>query len=175
MDATEILTHATTSGASDIFIVAGLPLTYKINGKMVKVTKEKLLPNHTEELIRGIYDLTPDRSYSRFFERGDDDFSFSLKGVSRYRASTYKQRGSAAAVVRVITFTLPDPTQLGIPDSVISLGDTNKGLILITGPAGSGKSTTLACIIDYINRTKSKHIITLEDPLEHLHSHKKAS
>ncbi len=174
MNATEILTKATAQGASDIFIVAGLPLTYKINGAMVQMTQEKLLPVDTEALIHGIYTLAANRSYESFFEIGDDDFSFSLRGVSRFRASTYKQRGSAAAVIRVITFTLPNPKALGIPQSVIHLGGVNKGLVLITGPAGSGKSTTLACIIDYINSTQSKHIITLEDPLEHLHAHKKS-
>lgn len=174
MDISQILNHATQNKASDIFIVAGLPLTYKVNGRMVQITQEKLLPQDTETLIRGIYRLAQNRDYEQFFATGDDDFSFSLVGISRFRASAYKQRGSAAAVVRIISFQLPDPQALGIPQAVISLTTMGKGLVLITGPAGSGKSTTLACMINHINKTQHKHIITLEDPLEHLHSHKKS-
>ena len=98
--------------------------------------------------------------------QGDDDFAFAVRGLSRYRVSTYKQRGSMAAVIRVITFQLPNPADLGISDSIIDLGNFNKGLVLVTGPAGSGKSTTLACIIDAINKTQEKHIIT---PVSYTH------
>ena len=107
-------------------------------------------------------------------KKGDDDFSFSIAGLSRFRVSTYKQRGSYAAVIRVISFALPDPESIGIPQNIIKLADIKKGLVLVTGPAGMGKSTTQACMIDYINKTYAKHIITLEDPIEHLHSHKKS-
>ncbi len=155
MDISQILNHATQNKASDIFIVAGLPLTYKVNGRMVQITQEKLLPQDTETLIRGIYRLAQNRDYEQFFATGDDDFSFSLVGISRFRASAYKQRGSAAAVVRIISFQLPDPQALGIPQAVISLTTMGKGLVLITGPAGSGKSTTLACMINHINKTPS--------------------
>lgn len=172
MDIQTILTHATQQGASDIFIVTGLPLTYKINGKLIHVTKDRLMPKDTARLIQGIYTIADGRNYDAFSKNGDDDFSFALPGVSRYRASTYKQRGTASAVIRIIDFNLPDPRALGIPDEVIGLADIRKGMILITGPAGSGKSTTLACMIDHINQTRADHIITLEDPLEHLHPHK---
>lgn len=111
---------------------------------------------------------------NRLFQSGDDDFSFAVSGLSRYRVSAYIQRGSLAAVIRIITFELPDPAALSIPSSIIELGSLKKGLVLVTGPAGSGKSTTLACIIDAINQTQEKHIITLEDPLEFLHRHKKS-
>ena len=94
-----------------------------------------------------------------------------FRGLSRFRVSAYKQRGALSAVIRIITFHLPDAHELGIPDYVIHLGDGGKGMILVTGPAGSGKSTTLACMIDQINRNQQKHIITLEDPLEFLHRH----
>lgn len=172
MDIVSLLTAAVEKGAADIFIVAGRPLSIKVHGQIMNLTSERLLPPDTEKMIQAIYDLTGNRDISRFLEKGDDDFSFALKGVSRFRVSTYKQRGSLAAVVRVITFSLPDPSELSIPKSIIDLSNTRKGMILVTGPAGSGKSTTLACMIDHINKTRESHIITLEDPLEFLHAHK---
>ena len=123
---------------------------------------------------RQIYDLTRSHTIDTFLKNGDDDFSFSIPGLSRFRVSTYKQRGSLAAVIRVITFELPNPTQLGIPNAVMALSEYTKGMVLVTGPAGSGKSTTLACLVDRINTTKQDHIITLEDPLEYLHRHKES-
>lgn len=108
---------------------------------------------------------------TQLITKGDDDFSFAITGLSRFRVSAYKQRGTLSAVIRIITFTLPSPEDLGIPQSIIQTGMLSKGLVLVTGPAGSGKSTTLACIIDYINKHKHQHIITLEDPLEYLHRH----
>ncbi len=169
---TDTLTKITQDGASDIFIVAGLPLTYKSNGQMKLFCEDKLMPQDTAELITAIYQLAMDRDMSRLQTTGDDDFSFAIKGVARYRISAYKQRGSLSAVIRVITFSIPQPSDLGIPENIIKFADKKKGLVLITGPAGSGKSTTLACMIDHINSTRSAHIITLEDPLEYLHMHK---
>lgn len=173
INATSILQLATESGASDIFIVAGLPLSYKVHGG-IQSSGERLMPNDTEALIEDIYHLANDRPIKRFLECGDDDFSFAIPGLSRYRVSTYKQRGSLAAVIRVIAFELPHPDQLGIPQTVLNLADITKGLILVTGPAGSGKSTTLSCLVDRINASREDHIITLEDPLEFLHRHKKS-
>ena len=132
------------------------------------------MPKDTELLIRSIYELDGNRSMNHFLETGDDDFSFAVPGLSRYRVSTYKQRGSLAAVIRVIAFELPNPEILGIPSVVLSLTSLTKGLVLVTGPAGSGKSTTLACLVDRINSSRQDHIITLEDPLEFLHRHKKS-
>lgn len=168
-----ILQTATEAQASDIFIVAGLPLSYKVNG-VLQHFGERLMPDTTEKLIREIYELTHTRSIEPFLQRGDDDFSFAIPGLSRYRVSTYKQRGSLAAVIRIITFSLPDPKDLGIPAAVMNLSALGKGMVLVTGPAGSGKSTTLACLVDRINSTKNNHIITLEDPLEFLHKHKQS-
>ena len=170
---TEMLQKATNANASDIFIVAGLPLSYKVNG-ILHSEGERLMPKDTELLIRSIYELDGNRSMNRFLETGDDDFSFAVPGLSRYRVSTYKQRGSLAAVIRVIAFELPNPEILGIPSVVLSLTSLTKGLVLVTGPAGSGKSTTLACLVDRINSSRQNHIITLEDPLEFLHRHKKS-
>ena len=174
MNALEFLTKTTQEGASDLFIVAGRPLSYKKNGKLIQADEERMLPDQCEAFVKEIYDLAGHRDISRFLACGDDDFSFAVQGLSRYRVSTYRQRGSLSAVIRVITFELPNPDALGIPESIIRLSDMKKGLVLVTGPAGSGKSTTLACIIDEINRTQEKHIITLEDPLEFLHRHKKS-
>lgn len=111
---------------------------------------------------------------TNFDKTGDDDFSFAIPGVSRFRVSTFKQRGSYSAVIRVISFTLPQPSELHIPDAVMNLADSRRGMVLVTGPAGSGKSTTLACLIDRINHEREDHIITLEDPLEFLHRHEKS-
>lgn len=170
----EILKKITQENASDIFVVAGRPLTYKANGKMRNFSEERMMPDMCHKFVTEIYRLADNRDISSFEESGDDDFSFAIQGLSRFRVSTYKQRGSYSAVIRVITFSLPHPDELMIPDSVMRLADTNNGLVLVTGPAGGGKSTTLACLIDKINTERESHIITLEDPLEFLHSHKKS-
>ena len=122
-------------------------------------------------MLTEIYQHAGERDLRILEEGGDDDFSFAIQGLSRFRVSAYKQRGALSAVIRIITFDLPDFKTLGIPEYIIHLGDTGKGMVLVTGPAGSGKSTTLACMIDQINRNQKKHIITLEDPLEYLHRH----
>ena len=174
MNIEEFLTLAAKEEASDLFIVAGLPLTMKVNGVMRRINEEKMMPQDTEKMIREIYEKALDRDIDQLLKTGDDDFSFAIPGLSRFRVSAYKQRGSLAAVIRVIAFRLPDYKQLRIPEQVMKLGELNKGLVLVTGPAGSGKSTTLACMIEEINETKEDHIITLEDPLEFLHQHKKS-
>lgn len=170
MDVKKILEEATNKNASDIFIVAGRPLTYKTKGVMETLNDIKMLPKETFEFVTSIYALA-ERDISTFDKCGDDDFSFAIPGISRFRVSTFKQRGSYSAVIRVIGFTLPHPSQLMIPESVMGLANINNGMVLVTGPAGSGKSTTLACIIDKINHEREEHIITLEDPLEFLHRH----
>ena len=170
----QIMKKAIEHGASDIFIIAGRALTCKINGEMVITGQERMMPDETKEIISGIYELAGKRSMEKLIESGDDDFSFSLSGLSRFRVSTYKQRGSLAAVIRIIAFQLPNPEELGIPEEIIQLSDFNNGLVLVTGTAGSGKSTTLACMIDHINKTRADHIITLEDPLEFVHRHNKS-
>ena len=115
--------------------------------------------------------MANNRDISRLHNTGDDDFSFSIPGLSRFRINAYKQRGSLAAVIRVLAFRLPDPAELMIPDDVMNITGYTRGMVLVTGSAGSGKSTTMACLIDRINHTREGHIITLEDPLEYLHRH----
>lgn len=171
MNLTDILEQAIQEQASDVFIVAGLPVSFRKNGVIHRINDTKLLPSDTEELLTSIYENAGNRDINILHNMGDDDFSFSIKGLSRFRVSSYKQRGALSAVIRIITFTLPEFSELGLPEYVTHLGDGGKGMVLVTGPAGSGKSTTLACIINQINKNQQKHIITLEDPLEYLHRH----
>ncbi|MGI6665499.1 MAG: type IV pilus twitching motility protein PilT [Christensenellaceae bacterium] len=170
MELLSILNKAAELNASDIFIITGLPLTYKINNRIETASEERISAGDSHELLENMYALA-NRPMERLMESGDDDFSFSLPGVSRFRINAYRQRGSLAAVVRKVAFELPDPKELNIPESVLSLSNRSKGLVLVTGSAGSGKSTTLACILDRINSTRRGHIVTLEDPIEYLHKH----
>ena len=174
MELQECLQQAVNVGASDVFIVAGLPVSLRKNGEIVQLGDEKLLPVVTENILTAIYQCAGNRDMQILYENGDDDFSFAIGGLSRFRVSAYKQRGSLSAVIRIITFDLPEASALNIPEYVLRLGESGKGMILVTGPAGSGKSTTLACMIDQINQHQNKHIITLEDPLEYLHQHAKS-
>lgn len=174
MHLNQILKQAIEEKASDVFIVAGLPVSFRKNGSIRQLGEERLLPQDTEALLKEIYEQADGRDMSEIHRAGDDDFSFAIPGLSRFRVSAYKQRGALSAVIRIITFELPHTEELGIPEYVIRLANGGKGMVLVTGPAGSGKSTTLACMIDEINKTQQKHIITLEDPLEFLHRHNKS-
>lgn len=166
----EFLSQAAEQHASDIFIIAGRPLSIKTDGHL-STYGDRLMPEQTNEILEVIYQMANNRDISRLQNTGDDDFSFSIPGLSRFRINAYKQRGSLAAVIRVIAFQLPDPAELSIPEDVMNVADLTKGMVLVTGSAGSGKSTTMACIIDHINHSREGHIITLEDPLEYLHRH----
>ena len=174
MDVIPVLKGAVEQAASDIFLIPGLPLSYKVNGRIVQQDEKPVPLAEISGMIGQIYQLANQREIEKVADDGDDDFSFSVPGVSRFRVSSFKQRGSLAAVIRVVHFELPNYQEIHIPQSVIDVAGKTKGLVLVTGPAGSGKSTTLACIIDQINRTKSSHIITLEDPIEYLHRHNKS-
>ena len=169
-----LLRIAVEREASDVFIIGGLNPTFRRSGAIIHTGEERLLPPDTQRLLEQTYALADHRSMERLLQQGDDDFSFSIPGLSRFRVSAFRQRGSLSAVIRVIRFVLPDYQQLGIPDAVMRLADARQGMVLVAGTAGSGKSTTLACIIDRINKTRQTHIITLEDPLEYLHRHDKS-
>ena len=173
-DIVNIFKIAIEKKASDIFIIAGSPLSYKILGDIVTFDEETLSSDDTYNMISDIFSIANEKDLSILEDEGDVDFSFSLSKLGRFRVSTYKQRNSFAAVIRVVFFELPDPKKLGIPDVVMNLYKKTKGLVLITGPAGSGKSTTLACIIDKINHERNCHIMTFEDPIEFIHKHKKS-
>lgn len=168
MELMDYLKQAVQDGASDLFIVAGGAISYKLDGRILPLSTERVFPRETERLIDDIYQAAA-RPMERYLSSGDDDFSFSVPGLARFRVNTYRQRGSLAAVVRIVSFEIPDYHMLGIPESVMELADVRSGMILVSGTAGSGKSTTQACIIDRINRTRDAHIITLEDPIEFLH------
>ena len=168
----EYLQRAVADRASDLFIVAGGAVSVKVDGHLRPLSEEKLMPPDTKELINEIYVLA-ERSTASYMEAGDDDFSFAIRGLARFRVSAYRQRGSLAAVVRIVSFHIPDWTKIHIPQRVMDLSKIQHGLILMTGTAGSGKSTTQACIIDQINRNRDCHIITLEDPIEFLHKNQR--
>lgn len=170
----DILEIAISKGASDVFIVSGCPISVKVNGLIQPLNETKLNFKDTQDLISQIYGLYDLGDMKILLETGDDDFSFSVSGFGRFRCNAYKQRGSLAAVLRFVKFELPKPEDLHIPAIVMELYKKQRGLILVTGPAGSGKSTTLACMIDEINKNTQKHLITIEDPIEFIHSHKKS-
>ncbi len=174
MNIVQLLNDATSQNVSDIFIVPGARIMVKKCGVMEPLSERKISPDECVQLIHQVYALDDNRCMDRLFETGDDDFSFSLSQVGRFRCNAYKQRSSIAAVLRVVPFGLYDAKALHIPQAVSDLHKMQRGLVLVTGPAGSGKSTTLACIIDRINREYSHHIITIEDPIEHLHNHIKS-
>lgn len=171
--AAEYLRIAVENGASDVFIAAGGPVGEKLDGHIRPLGEGRLLPPDTKQLISELYALA-ERDMAEYLEKGDDDFSFAVAGLARFRVSAYRQRGSLAAVIRVVSFAIPDWRELSIPEEVMDLARVTHGLILFTGTAGSGKSTTQACIIDRINRQRDCHIITLEDPIEFLHRNQRS-
>ena len=173
MELRELLRKAYELDGSDIFIVPGAKVTCKVKGDMVALSDDIVKPSGTEQLVREAYELAG-RDVSRLREEGDDDFSFAIPGVSRFRCNAYYQRGTMAATCRMVAFGLPDPKSLGIPDLVMELTHFRNGMILVTGPAGSGKSTTMACMVDRINNERSGHIVTIEDPIEYIHNHRKS-
>ena len=161
MEVMELLTQAVEQNAADIFLVPGMTFSYKIGGRIICQGEEKIMPDQMNQMITRIYEIAKNRSMERVLSHGDDDFSFAIPG-------------SLAAVIRVVRFELPDPGQLKLPDVIMGISKLTRGMVLVTGSAGSGKSTTLACIIDEINKTRNAHVITLEDPIEYLHRHKKS-
>ncbi len=167
----EILRKALEYKGSDVFVVPGSQIMTKASGRMIPITEERALPNDISILVDRAYELAG-RTRETLKEEGDDDFSFAVRDLSRFRCNTYRQRGSLAMTCRVVAFGIPNPEDCNIPDVVMRLADLRSGMILVTGPAGNGKSTTLACLVDKINRTRSGHIITIEDPIEYLHPHK---
>lgn len=169
----EYLRRAVEDGASDLFIVAGGAVCEKLDKKLKPITDGRMSPGETEQLVMEIYKMAG-RDPERYRRQGDDDFSLSIPELARFRVNTYCQRGSMAAVVRVIAFDIPDYQALSIPEGIMSLADVGHGMVLVTGTAGSGKSTTQACLIDRINRTRQCHIITLEDPIEFLHRNQRS-
>jgi twitching motility protein PilT len=165
----ELLHLAGEQKASDIHLTVESPPVLRIDGSMVKLQTEKLSQADLETFA---HSLMNDQQAKRFAESGELDLSYSLPGVGRYRVNAFRQRGSTSVVIRLIPFVIPSPESLGLPPVSIELAKLHKGLVLVTGPTGSGKSTTLASLVDYINRTRACHIVTIEDPIEYLNKHK---
>ncbi|MGG3469251.1 type IV pilus twitching motility protein PilT [Neobacillus pocheonensis] len=163
-----ILRAALEFKASDIHLTVGVPPIFRINGDIKRYGKDMLLPPDTEAIAKAII---PENMYDLFKDKGELDFSYGIPGVSRFRVNAYHQRKSVALALRVVASKTPTIEDLDLPEIIPKLMEKPQGLILVTGPTGSGKSTTLASMIDYMNRTMRKHIITLEDPIEYLHKH----
>lgn len=172
MELSVLLNAALDMEGADVFIVPGAQPVVKCKGMIEPLAEGRLMPADTEALVRQAYQMAGARDFDKLRNECDDDFSFSLERRARFRCNAYRQRGTYAATMRAVTFGLPDPNALHIPKLVIDLAEKRSGMILVTGPAGSGKSTTLACMIDRINTTRMGHIITIEDPIEYLHQHK---
>jgi twitching motility protein PilT len=163
-----ILRAALEFKASDIHLTVGVPPIFRINGDIKRYGKDILLPADTEEIAK----ITiPENMYDLFKEKGELDYSYGIPGVSRFRVNAYHQRKSVSLALRVVASKTPTIEELDLPKIIPELVEKPQGLILVTGPTGSGKSTTLASMIDYVNRTMRKHIVTLEDPIEYLHKH----
>ena len=167
------LKQAVEENASDLFIVAGRAVSIKKEGRIVPLRDERLTPDDSETLVRELYGMAH-RPLDKCMSVGDDDFSLSVGGLARFRINTYRQRGSLASVIRIVSFGIPDWRSVGIPEEVMKIANMTRGMVLVTGPAGGGKSTTLACVVDAVNRARDAHIITIEDPIEYLHRNDKS-
>lgn len=167
----DLLMVAAENNASDVHITVGVPPKMRVNGELLDMDYPRLMPDDAEGLVTSILDK---RHKAILDEKGEVDFSISVPQIGRYRVNIFKQRGSLAAALRVVGTEIPNPDMLGVPKAVQDLHKRKRGLVLVTGPTGSGKSTTLASIIDLVNTNTTSHIITLEDPIEYMHKHKKA-
>lgn len=164
----KLLRYAFEKKASDLHVTVGTSPGFRIDGELRRLDISPLAPSDTEEMAK---ELIPQHLYPSFLEKGELDFSYGLPGISRFRVNAYHQRGCIGLVARVIPTGIPSLEELGLPEVIRKLCHKPQGLLLVTGPTGSGKSTTLAAMIDYMNRTMRKHIVTLEDPIEYLHKH----
>ena len=156
-------------GASDLHLTTNSPPMIRLHGELVALAHPPLSATDTKNLT---YSLLTEAQKKKFEEESELDFSFGIKGVSRYRGNLYLQKGAVGGAFRMIPHTTPQLQTLGLPQSVPELCSLPRGLVLVTGPTGSGKSTTLAAMIDKINRERHEHIITVEDPIEFVHEHK---
>ncbi len=167
----ELLEKAYQDRASDLHISVGLPPVYRVNGSLQQYGNTILESNDTSTMLK---EIMPEGKIEEFEEKGEIDFSYELKELCRFRINIFLQQNQVSIAARLISSNIPTVEELGMPSVLYNLADKPQGLILVTGPTGSGKSTTLAAMIDYINETKAKHIITLEDPVEYVHTHKRS-
>lgn len=164
----DLLRMLKAKGGSDLYIATGAPPSMKIDGKLTPVSKQKLSPDHTLELTRAIMN---DKQISEFEATNECNFAISLPGVSRFRVNALVQRGSVGMVIRIISTEIPSFEQLHLPDVLKDIALTKRGMVVFVGGTGSGKSTSLASMIDYRNANSAGHIITIEDPIEYVHHH----
>ncbi len=167
----DILIKAVERGASDIHFTVGMPPISRIDGALVPLAEGKLLPDDTKTIA---YEILNEKYRAQLEKKGEVDLAYSIPTLGRFRVNVFLQRGSIAVAVRILNFDIPSPETLGIPGSVVDIVKKQRGLVLVTGPTGSGKSTTLASLINVLNENYPYHIITLEDPIEYLHRHKKS-
>jgi twitching motility protein PilT len=168
----KLLSACIKQGASDIHIAVGQPPVFRLHGRLRKLETKVLTPDDTVALMKSI---APDRCQQELQQKGGSDFGFAFGDMGRFRVSIFKQRGNVGMVLRQIPNDLLTPAQLGLPEVCLKLALRPRGLFLVTGPTGSGKSTTLASMINFINETVDHHIITIEDPIEFYHYHKKST
>lgn len=171
MDLLDIVRIGTEKIASDIHVTVGRPITLRINGELVSIDDYVLTPEDTRKMVR---EALSDSLWAQLEENGEIDSSYSLPGVGRYRINAFKQRGSYGMVLRIIPLVIPSMEALGLPKVVEELARLRRGMVLVTGPTGSGKSTTLATMVNQINHERNCHVLTLEDPIEYLHKHQEA-
>ncbi|OFX16851.1 MAG: type IV pili twitching motility protein PilT [Armatimonadetes bacterium RBG_16_58_9] len=167
----DLLREACERGSSDLHLTVGLPPMLRIDGTLVRTNYSPLAPNDSQRLV---YDILTSDQVQTFEKTHELDFSYGLEGVGRFRVNVYRQRGSVGAALRSIPDQIPTFEQLGLPLKLRDLCRNHSGLILVTGPTGSGKSTTIACMVDTVNCERGCHIMTMEDPIEYLHRHKRA-
>ena len=171
MNIFDLLKIAIELGASDIHITVDSPPIARIKGKFIKLTEKILTKYDTEEMAK---EIAGEKNFKRIQEHGECDFSVAIESGERFRVNAYKQKGHYAIAIRTITSQIPSFETLGLPEVLKTFTEKHKGLVLVTGPTGSGKSTTLASLIDIINENQQRHIITLEDPIEYVHHHKQS-
>ncbi len=171
VDIVDLLKMAVERGASDLILTVGLPPMIKIHGEWRPTEHDPLTPNVTRRLM---YSMMDEKKQRNFEEKKDLDFSFSLSGHGRFRVNCFQQRNSVGGVLRTISEEVLTFDQLGCPSELAEIAKLPRGLVLVTGPTGSGKSTTLATMVDMINRESQKHIVTVEDPIEFFHQHKRS-
>jgi twitching motility protein PilT len=164
----QLLTAAFEKKASDIHITVGVPPVFRVQGDLIKFGTSEITAEMSREMAKAI---TPEKLWDTFMEQGELDFSHVVENIARFRVNAFRQKGKISIAFRTIPQVIPTIEQLRMPDSLKKLAETKQGLILVTGPTGSGKSTTLAAMIKHMNTDMSLHIITLEDPIEYMHEH----
>lgn len=164
----DILKTSYENRASDVHLTVGIPPVIRVNGDLRRLGEKSLTKAETEGMAK---EVAPESLWATFLEKGELDFSYEIKGLSRFRVNIFKQRGQVSLAFRIVPTAIPTIEQLGMPAILRKIAEKQQGLVLVTGPTGSGKSTTLAAMIRYLNDSYHKHIITLEDPIEYYHAH----